>query len=97
MPVPKRKTSKRRRDQRQSTKFIRPQIVAACKQCSEPNLPHQMCESCGFYKGRKIAVTKNERSVQRTQVREAAAKEAAARQGHEGHGHDDGHDHADHA
>lgn len=93
MPVPKRKTSKRRRDMRQSTKFIRPQAITSCKQCNEPNLPHQACTECGYYKGRKVLTTKNERTLVRQEVRAAAAKKASP-QGHEAHDHEDGHDHS---
>lgn len=90
MPVPKRKTSKSRRDMRQSTKFIRPQTVMTCGQCNEPNLPHQVCVECGYYKGRKILNTKNDRGMQRMQTRTAAAQraqKAAEKNSHEGHGH----------
>lgn len=102
MPVPKRKTSKSRRDMRQSTKFIRPQAITSCTECNEPNLPHQICVSCGFYKGRKVVTTKNDRGVARMETRAASAKKAEARKAaagsddHAGHDHD-GHDHSDHA
>ncbi|MBY0109784.1 MAG: 50S ribosomal protein L32 [Candidatus Babeliaceae bacterium] len=95
MPVPKRKTSKRRRDQRQSTKFIRPQAITSCKQCNEPTLPHQVCTECGYYKGRKVLTTKNDRGLQRDQIRAAAAQKAAAKNSQD-HSHNDGHDHSAH-
>lgn len=95
MPVPKRKTSKSRRDMRQSTKFIRPQAITSCKQCNEPNLPHQVCTECGYYKGRKVLTTKNDRGAQREEVRAAAAQKAAARNKQE-HSHQEGHDHSAH-
>lgn len=102
MPVPKRKTSKSRRDMRQSTKFIRPQAITTCKQCNEPTLPHQVCVECGHYKGRKVLTTKNDRDVQRMQTRAAAAQKSAGKNQadaheHGDHSHDDGHDHSDHA
>jgi large subunit ribosomal protein L32 len=86
---------------RQSTKFIRPQAVATCKQCNEPTLPHQVCVECGYYKGRKVINTKNERGMQRMQTRTAAAQRAAEKNksgAHDdhGHSHDDGHDHSAH-
>jgi len=65
MPVPKRKTSKSRRDKRQSCKFIRPKAFTACGNCNEPVGTHQMCRGCGFYKGRKIVVTRQDRLVAR--------------------------------
>ena len=73
MAVPKRKTSKARRDQRSSSWFIRPQVVAFCPEesCSgAPKLPHRVCLACGFYKGEKVLVTKNDRA----EVRENMAR-----------------------
>lgn len=74
MPVPKRKTSKSRRDQRSACKFLRPQVFAACGQCASPLMPHVVCEVCGYYKGRKIFKTKLDRTLKRGEVRRAAAK-----------------------
>jgi len=71
MPVPKRKTSKSRRDKRQSCKFIRPKAFSECKQCNEPVSGHHACANCGFYKGRKVLATKKERMVKRKQTLEA--------------------------
>jgi large subunit ribosomal protein L32 len=79
MPVPKRKTSKSRRDQRQSCKFIRPKPFSECKQCNEPVSGHQVCLNCGFYKGRKVLATKKERVIKRQQaVAQAKTKAAPA-------------------
>lgn len=66
MPVPKRKTSKARRDQRQSTKFIRPEAITSCANCQAPVNPHVVCAECGFYKGRKIMATKLDRQTKRS-------------------------------
>jgi large subunit ribosomal protein L32 len=88
MPVPKRKTSKARRDQRQSTKFLRPHAITFCTNCSEPLVPHIVCAHCGFYKGRKIIATKGERTVKRVEIaRERQAKQTPpqAGPGTEGH------------
>ena len=79
MPVPKRKTSKRRRDQRHSCKFIRPQAFSGCSECGVPGVGHQVCASCGFYKGKKVMVTKLDRMVKRTQLRQAQDSRRAAR------------------
>lgn len=80
MPVPKRKTSKRRRDQRQSAKFIRPQQFAACSNCESPVGGHQACGSCGFYKGKKVLVSKLERAVKRQELRKKAQQAQGAQQ-----------------
>ena len=71
MAVPKRKTSKARRDQRSSAKFIRPKIFVTCSNCSNPINSHQLCENCGFYKGRKIMKTKIERALKRNETKRA--------------------------
>ncbi len=78
MPVPKRKTSKSRRDQRSACKFLRPQVFAACEQCTSPLMPHVVCTTCGFYKGRKVLKTKLDRTLKRGEEREAIAKRQKA-------------------
>jgi large subunit ribosomal protein L32 len=54
MAVPKRKTSKSRvRTRRRAHKG---KIMAAkkCPQCGAAQLPHRVCPSCGYYKGRQV-------------------------------------------
>jgi large subunit ribosomal protein L32 len=86
MPVPKRKTSKARRDKRSANKHIRPQAVTSCANCEYPLSPHAACAECGYYKGKKVLRTKLERTLSRTQVR--TAKQAKTPEpGHEGHEH----------
>ena len=55
MAVPKRKTSKARRDKRRSShwKLEAPGIVA-CPNCGAYRLPHRVCKACGYYNGRKV-------------------------------------------
>lgn len=78
MPVPKRKTSKSRRDMRQSCKFIRAQQFGQCSNCTEFVAGHQACQNCGFYKGKQVVKSKVARAAQRQTMREAqAAKQAA--------------------
>lgn len=77
MPVPKRKTSKSRRDQRQSCKFIRPKALTECASCTEPLNPHQACGRCGYYKGRKIFITKLDRTLKKAARRREAAPSSA--------------------
>ena len=85
MPVPKRKTSKARRDKRQSTKFIRVAAVTACQNCASPLNPHVACAQCGFYKGVKVLTTKLERAIKRGEARTALAQKAQAREAAESH------------
>ena len=71
MAVPKRKTSKARRDQRHSTRALEAQSPSFCWEGSckgTPILPHQVCPLCGFYKGRKVMRTKQDRALHREEV-----------------------------
>lgn len=55
MAVPKRKTSRQRRDKRRAStwKLIAPGVVK-CPNCGEFCMPHRACKSCGQYKGRVV-------------------------------------------
>lgn len=54
MGVPKKKTSKARRDKRRSHDALTPPGFVPCPQCREPKLPHHVCPHCGTYKGKEI-------------------------------------------
>ena len=71
MPVPKRKLSRKRRNQRSANKGIKPKAIAACQTCQAPVMPHQVCTECGYYKGAKVIQTKTDRMYKRGQAREA--------------------------
>lgn len=52
MAVPKRKTSKSRRDSRRAHHKLAVPNTAECPQCHQPKLPHHACPNCGYYRGR---------------------------------------------
>ncbi|MFN0063328.1 MAG: 50S ribosomal protein L32 [Myxococcaceae bacterium] len=56
MGVPKKRTSKMRRDRRRAanSNLRTPVQVIACGKCGSPILPHRVCASCGTYKGREV-------------------------------------------
>jgi len=55
MAVPKRKTSKARRDKRRSNVWkLDAPGMAKCTKCGEYVLSHRVCKACGHYKGREI-------------------------------------------
>ncbi len=57
MAVPKRKTSKWRRDQRRSQSFfarLRIPSLSECSNCGERIIPHRVCPYCGHYRGKEI-------------------------------------------
>ena len=54
MPVPKRKKSKARRNNRRAHIHLQATASQKCPQCGEARLPHRVCTHCGFYKGKEI-------------------------------------------
>ncbi|MBW1866983.1 MAG: 50S ribosomal protein L32 [Deltaproteobacteria bacterium] len=54
MAVPKRKTSKSKRDKRRTHQKTEAPTLSNCPQCGEAVLPHHACPSCGSYKGRTV-------------------------------------------
>jgi len=55
MGVPKRRasTTKVRKRKAHWKKLSAPNLVR-CPRCYEPMLPHRVCMSCGYYKGRQV-------------------------------------------
>jgi large subunit ribosomal protein L32 len=54
MALPKRKISKSRRNMRKAQWKLDKPGLAECPQCHEPKLPHRVCKSCGYYKGKEV-------------------------------------------
>jgi large subunit ribosomal protein L32 len=54
MAVPKKKTSKSRKNMRRAHDSLTPVNSSACPQCKAPKIPHRACPSCGTYKGREV-------------------------------------------
>ena len=53
MAVPKRRTSRAKRNKRRAHDAIGTSARSTCPQCGEPKLPHRVCGSCGWYHGRQ--------------------------------------------
>ena len=54
MGVPKRKTSRSRRDKRRNHQRLAVPSLSTCPQCGAALLPHRICPSCGFYREREV-------------------------------------------
>jgi large subunit ribosomal protein L32 len=54
MAVPKKKTSKSRRNQRRSHHALKGSAAIECPNCGETKRPHHVCKSCGHYDGREV-------------------------------------------
>ena len=82
MPCPKRKTSKKRRDQRSANHGLEVQTFTHCANSGSAVMPHTVCLESGYYKGVKVMVTKKDRQELRgkkRQARQEHAQKAAAK------------------
>lgn len=57
MAVPKKKTSKSRRDMRRSHHALSAPTYRECQNCGGLMRPHRVCGSCGYYDGREVVQT----------------------------------------
>jgi large subunit ribosomal protein L32 len=76
MPIPKRRKTKSRRDQRRANIFIKPPVLVLCKKCNQAVLPHTVCQNCGYYKGVEIIdvfkkLTKKEKKQKEREMKAA--------------------------
>lgn len=55
MAVPKRKTSKARKNKRRSSVWkLSTPALSKCTHCGELKMPHRVCPACGYYKDRAV-------------------------------------------
>jgi large subunit ribosomal protein L32 len=54
MAVPKKRTSRTRRDKRRATHRAAKPRLNECPRCHSPRLPHRVCPTCGTYAGREV-------------------------------------------
>jgi len=57
MAVPKKKTSKSRRNMRRAHHALPPSSYNECPNCGETKRPHHLCNACGYYDGREVVAT----------------------------------------
>jgi len=61
MGVPKKKTTRSRKKNRQSHQKLKSPTIALCPQCKAPKRAHFACPECGYYKGAIVQVEKKEK------------------------------------
>ncbi len=57
MPVPKRKTSKSKRDKRRTHDKLTPVNIVECSRCHSKKIAHRVCLNCGYYDNVKVLKT----------------------------------------
>ena len=63
MAVPQRRISKTRKRKRRTHFKLNAPTMAVCSNCGELTLSHQVCKSCGFYKGKQVVEPKLEKDA----------------------------------
>ncbi|MEK7395402.1 MAG: 50S ribosomal protein L32 [Candidatus Poribacteria bacterium] len=61
MANPKRKISRSRRGMRRSQQALTVGPQDKCPKCEAKKLPHKVCLSCGYYKGRQVIEMKSKK------------------------------------
>lgn len=56
MAVPKKKTSKSKKNMRRSHHALGANAVVECPKCGELMRPHHVCEACGYYNKKEVIV-----------------------------------------
>lgn len=54
MAVPKKRKSHSKTRMGRSHHAQQPNWPITCVQCGTPHLPHTVCKSCGYYRGRQV-------------------------------------------
>lgn len=56
MAVPKRKTSKSKRDKRRTHHKLKLLSIVECPRCHSKMISHRVCENCGYYAEHEIII-----------------------------------------
>ena len=80
MAMPKSRRSKSRTASHRAAawKLVQSCQYNKCPNCGAPVVPHVVCDNCGYYKGKKVLVTRAERHEVR-KVRRRKEKEERGR------------------
>jgi large subunit ribosomal protein L32 len=78
MAVPKKRTSRTRRDKRRAQHGISAPRLNECPRCHSPRLPHRVCPTCGTYAGREVITFPTAEELAAQEAAKAAEAEAAA-------------------
>ena len=80
MAVPKKHTTKARRNRKRMHIFLKEPALTACSHCKEMILPHRVCPNCGYYKGKEVLnvlakLEKKERKQKENEIKEKEKQE----------------------
>ncbi len=77
MAVPKQRHTKSRRNKRRMHIYTKMPVLTKCLKCGKLILPHTICWSCGYYKGREVinVLEKLSKKEKKERKKEIKAKE----------------------
>jgi large subunit ribosomal protein L32 len=77
MAVPKKHTTKSKRDKKRMHIFLKAASLSKCEHCGKPKLPHRVCQNCGYYKGVEVlnVLGKLEKKERKKREKEIKARE----------------------
>jgi len=61
MAEPKKRMTSTRSGNRKSHDAMSPIYLRKCSNCKETLKPYTVCQNCGFYRGKKVIILKEER------------------------------------
>ncbi len=65
---PKKRHSRQRKGKRRASIHLTPPQYSHCENCGLHILPHMVCKSCGYYKGKVVIAKKKEKKQEETQA-----------------------------
>ena len=77
MAVPKRKTSKAKRDSRRTHDKLKLVNVVECPRCHSKKVSHRVCPNCGYYDNKEIIVLE-EKGKKKEKTEEVKTEEKGA-------------------
>ena len=79
MAVPKRRRSDSRQRQRRMHLHIKPYQLVPCAKCGAKKLAHNVCATCGFYRGREVVnvLAKLDKKERKAREKEISNQEKA--------------------
>jgi large subunit ribosomal protein L32 len=82
MAVPKKRTTKSRRDKRRQHIFLKKPNLSKCPKCGRFILPHTVCSFCGYYKGKEVidVLAKMTKKEKKQREKEIKAKESTKKE-----------------
>jgi len=78
--VPKKRHTKSSRNQRRMHLFVKQPNLSACPKCGVAVIPHVVCPSCGYYKGKEVVnvLARLDRKERKAKEQEMKTHESAA-------------------